>query len=54
VLIGGVLAFWGDPNCDGIVDARDALLVLVFASGAQLPAAPPQCHQVNDSVQLSN
>lgn len=40
---------WGDVNCDGLVDARDALYVLAFDAGAPL-ATPQGCTAIGHSL----
>jgi hypothetical protein len=51
VLAGGEPAIWGDVNCDGAVNAVDALQDLRFLAG--LPVTQePGCPEIGSAVQI--
>jgi hypothetical protein len=42
---------WGDVNCDGVVDAHDALASLLFTGGLPVPQTMP-CPEMNQEVTI--
>ena len=41
---------WGDPNCDGLLDGHDPLLLILAFAGALEPNGEPGCPDVNEMV----
>ncbi len=41
---------WGDPNCDGLLDGHDPLLLILAFAGALEPNGDPGCPDVNKTV----